>query len=384
MKSWLRLAASVRAPTRRRRLLLLRRLRPRRPRRATAAPSPSASSRSPVRSSSPPGATCRNFNELALACQEDWARARDLLKQGYLESFLGGLGRVDLALAAKEAARFPDHDRGLDQFLAKLPSRRARRPEAERRAAGSQPRRPRTSATERQFDLHLENQGMRLLYGTVDLPDGVWLTLGDAPGTREKHFQFSHELALPSTFVGDQPARRQQAARGQLVDRVQRRHADGRWSAPRCRSSRSRRACWPAPRARARSPRRPRPTPRRRAPLFESGAVASWYKDNGWTYPVQGPAASGLGAVQQFFEALGLTPAAQGGHQPTQSIDLAGNPGEPLRYSHRGQDARRNGPSTPTPPATSPGWKWAGPSSTAASPPSTCRSRRCPTGPARR
>src|SRR6202030_2812723 len=37
------------------------------------------------------------------------------------------------------------------------------------------------------------------------------------------------------------------------------------------------------------------------------GAVADWYKANGWTYPVQGPSAAGLGAVQQFFEALGLT-----------------------------------------------------------------------------
>ena len=31
-----------------------------------------------------------------------------------------------------------------------------------------------------------------------------------------------------------------------------------------------------------------------------------WFSDNGWTYPVLGPASTGLGAVQQFFEALGL------------------------------------------------------------------------------
>src|SRR5207245_1464748 len=48
--------------------------------------------------------------------------------------------------------------------------------------------------------------------------------------------------------------------------------------------------------------------PKEAAVLFESGEVAAWYKSNGWTYPVQGPSASGLGAVQQFFEALGLTP----------------------------------------------------------------------------
>src|SRR5262249_12340636 len=49
--------------------------------------------------------------------------------------------------------------------------------------------------------------------------------------------------------------------------------------------------------------------PKDAAPLFEHGNVAAWFKENGWTYPVQGPNASGLGAVQQFFEALGLATA---------------------------------------------------------------------------
>ena len=44
----------------------------------------------------PTGRHCRNFNELAQACVEDWDAARDLLRQGYLETFLGGLGRIDL------------------------------------------------------------------------------------------------------------------------------------------------------------------------------------------------------------------------------------------------------------------------------------------------
>ena len=47
--------------------------------------------------------------------------------------------------------------------------------------------------------------------------------------------------------------------------------------------------------------------PKEAAALFESGGVARWYIQNGWTYPVQGPSASGIGAVQQYFEALGLT-----------------------------------------------------------------------------
>src|SRR4029077_12427922 len=70
----------------------------------------------------PDGRSCRNFDELALACQEEWSTACGLLKEGFLESFFDGLGRMDLAGAAREAARFPDADRGLDQVLAQLPS----------------------------------------------------------------------------------------------------------------------------------------------------------------------------------------------------------------------------------------------------------------------
>src|SRR4051794_1048144 len=62
---------------------------------------------------SPSGKVCRSYDELALACQAEWKAARDLLQQGFLETFFGGLGRADLAIAAREAARFPDPDRGL-------------------------------------------------------------------------------------------------------------------------------------------------------------------------------------------------------------------------------------------------------------------------------
>src|SRR3954469_7078423 len=70
----------------------------------------------------PNGLSCRNFDQLAMACQQEWTAAVGLLKQGYLGSFFGGIGRVDLAMAAAEAAKFPDVDRGLDQLLAKLPT----------------------------------------------------------------------------------------------------------------------------------------------------------------------------------------------------------------------------------------------------------------------
>src|SRR5881628_1155970 len=61
----------------------------------------------------PSGLTCRNFDQLATACMQHWEEALNLLKQGFLAGFLGGIGRADLALAAQDAARFPDADRGL-------------------------------------------------------------------------------------------------------------------------------------------------------------------------------------------------------------------------------------------------------------------------------
>src|SRR5262249_39549636 len=35
--------------------------------------------------------------------------------------------------------------------------------------------------------------------------------------------------------------------------------------------------------------------------------VQRWYAENGWAYPVEGDPATGLAAVQQFFDALGLS-----------------------------------------------------------------------------
>jgi hypothetical protein len=48
-------------------------------------------------------------------------------------------------------------------------------------------------------------------------------------------------------------------------------------------------------------------TPVEAAPLFNSGAVAEWYRANGWVYPVQGPRAAGVDAVFQFLKANGLS-----------------------------------------------------------------------------
>src|SRR5439155_11150047 len=57
--------------------------------------------------------------------------------------------------------------------------------------------------------------------------------------------------------------------------------------------------------------------PKDTAAYFENGRVAAWFHSNGWTYPVQGPSMSGMGAVQQFFEALGVARPPQVQVNPT-------------------------------------------------------------------
>src|SRR5262245_8474588 len=125
----------------------------------------------------PNGLSCRNFDQLAMACQQNWSAAMDLLRQGFLGSFFGGMGRVDLAMAAREAAAFPDLERGLDQLIAKLPSQAVQQPKLQ-----AEPTEVHLGLVkigeDRTTELHLSNLGMRLLYGTVT-SDSKWLTLGE-------------------------------------------------------------------------------------------------------------------------------------------------------------------------------------------------------------
>lgn len=277
----------------------------------------------------PNGRTCRSFDEMAVACQEEWPAARDLLAQGFLEKFLGGLGRLDLALAAKEAAHFPDPDRGLDQLLGKLPSNvlaePALRVEPQELNLGALDR-----SRERAFDLHLDNSGMRLVYGSVNASEG-WLALGEGEGTSEKHFQFTHEQTIPVRIRLDKLRAGTKPIEGKLLVESN--------AGSTVVLVRATVPIKPFPEGVLKGALTPRQvaekakaSPKEAAELFEHGAVAAWYKDNGWTYPVQGPAASGKAAVQQFFEALGLTkpPKVQISER---KIALEGEPGQSLRAS---------------------------------------------------
>jgi len=254
----------------------------------------------------PSGLACRNFDQLAMACQQNWACAVDLLKQGFLASFLGGIGRADLSLAAKEAARFPDSERGLDRLLAKLPSQVLDAPKLRAEPTEVSLGIVQIGAN-RTFELHLANLGMRLLYGSVS-SDCKWLTLGDAPGNPQKLFQFGGDAVIHVQVQGRHLRAGNKPLEGHLLI-----ESNGGTTTITVRVEVPPKPYPNGALAGAVTPRqiaeKALAAPKEAAPLFESGAVAKWFGNNGWTYPVQGPSASGVGGVQQFFEALGLSKA---------------------------------------------------------------------------
>ena len=272
----------------------------------------------------PNGQACRNFDQLAINCQQNWSAALDLLKQGFLASFFGGLGRVDLAVAAQEAAKFPDPDRGLDQLLAKLPSQVVEAPKLQAEPSAINLGQL-AMGTDRAVELHLSNRGMRLLYGSV-ASDSKWLTLGDAPGQPQKVFQFGDEAVIPVQVRGQHLRAGTRPLEGQLVI-----DSNGGTVTVTVRADVPVTAFVDGLFNGAVTPRqvaeKAKAQPKDAAPFFEDGRVAAWFQSNGWTYPVQGPPMSGMGAVQQFFEALGVAKPPQVQVGPP-SFQLEGAPGK--------------------------------------------------------
>jgi hypothetical protein len=277
----------------------------------------------------PSGRPCRNFDELLLACYDEWNEARELLREGYLESFFGAMGRADLALAAKQAMRAADPERGLDQLLSKLPCTNREPPRL-----FVQPMEINLGILSRSSDRHIvlniENQGMGLLQGTASCEETAWLMLGEGVAAPRKVFQCLHEFKLPVQIHGKALRAGNKSWEGRLtID------SNG---GPAVIVVRVEVPVQPFPESvltGAVSPRqiaeKAKANPKAAAPFFEKGAVAAWYESNGWTYPVQGPASSGLGAIQQFFEALGLVKAPVVEISET-AVLLQGAPGARVEY----------------------------------------------------
>jgi hypothetical protein len=278
----------------------------------------------------PSGRQCHDFEQLARACNDCWDEAKVMLREGFLQSFLGGMGRADLAAAARDAAKFPDADRGLDQFLDKLPGKTLRPPQLQVDQAEFVLGRM-TIGEDRTLSLRLKNAGMRLLYGSVAVVDCAWLTVGDGAGTPTKSFQFGTDAVIPVNVRGKALRAGNKPLEGKLVI-----DSSGGTATVVVRVEVPVKPFPTGALAGALSPRqiaeKAKAAPRDAAALFEQGAVARWYEENGWTYPVQGPAAIGTGAVQQFFEALGLT-APPRVTISERSLSLHGNPGAQLKHT---------------------------------------------------
>jgi hypothetical protein len=277
----------------------------------------------------PDGEMCGNFNQLVTSCQRHWDVARDLLHQGTMGPFLAAMGRLDLARAANNAAASSDPDRALDQLLAGLPSDVLEPPQLKVEPATISLGQLRPGA-DGQFDLVLVNQGMRLLYGAV-ASDCDWLALGDGAGHVQKVFQTPGEITIPVRVVGRKLRAQPRPFEGRLcVD------SNGGSVIVVVRAEVTARPFPGGVLAGAMTPHdvaiKAKAHPREAALLFEQGAVEQWYQANGWTYPVQGPAGSGLGAVQQFFEALGLVRPPRVEVSDV-AVHFRGTPGQRLRHN---------------------------------------------------
>src|SRR5262249_39358529 len=132
-----------------------------------------------------------------------------------------------------------------------------------------------------------------------------WLSLGDGPVVKSKMFQFSGQTVLPLRILG-----RHLRAYHKPQEAEVRLESNGGSITVMVRVQVPVQPFPGGVRAGALSPRqvaeKAREAPKEAAVLIESGAVARWYRANGWDYPVVGPTASGMAAVQQLFEALGL------------------------------------------------------------------------------
>jgi hypothetical protein len=100
--------------------------------------------------------------------------------------------------------RVEEEGERVDQLLAKIPSQVLEAPklraEPTEVSLGVIP-----FGTNRSFELHLANLGMRLLYGSVS-SDCKWLTLGEAPGNPQRPFQFGGDSVVQVQIRGILPA----------------------------------------------------------------------------------------------------------------------------------------------------------------------------------
>jgi hypothetical protein len=253
----------------------------------------------------PSGRRCKTFDDLVQGCQYEWEDARSLLRNGDFARYFAQLGRHDLARTAQENQVQPDPDIGLHTFLGQLPASQIQGPRLDlnpRRLllAGVRP------GEQRRIPLTVLNQGKGLLQGKVTVSEGgQWLRISEDGNPSECALKTAKSqqvrlqvdargLTAPQTYSGKLTV----ITNGGISEVAVRLDvASVPFALP--------------PFQGATSPRqiaeRMRSNPKQAAPLLENGEISQWFQVNGWTYPVSGPPARGIAAVQQFFECMGLS-----------------------------------------------------------------------------
>ena len=272
----------------------------------------------------PSGIAARNFDQLAMACRKSWKEAIEMLREGYLASFFGSIGRVDLARAAHESAKFPEIHRGLDELLGKLPTQVLEAPKLHVEPTHMNLGQMAVGA-ERTIELQLANHGMRLIYGSV-ASDVPWLTIGKGTGRPSRILEFIDDLRVPVQVRGQNLRARTKPQEGRIVldTNAGKVTVHLRVEVPPVPFAGGVLAGSLSPRQLA---EKAKANPAEAAPHFESGAVSRWFVANGLQYPVQGPTAPGMAGVQQFFEALGLAKPPKIDFAPA-PIQFSGDPGQ--------------------------------------------------------
>ena len=250
----------------------------------------------------PSGRRAKTLEDLANACQDEWATARDFLRNGALRAFFLSIGRHDLARVAQEGPQGSNPDIELTRFLDSLPVTRTNVPKLD-----LQPRRfflgriPTEDA--RELDLVLSNPGKGTLQGTVTVTEGAdWLTLTGGGAVqvvagREQRLKLKldvKKLQASQNYAGQLRV----VTSGGIVEIPVRFELVARpFAKPPFQGVRT-------PRELA---EKMRAQPKQAGPLLESGDIERWFAGNNWPYPVNGPIAKGIAGVQQFFEAMGLS-----------------------------------------------------------------------------
>jgi hypothetical protein len=253
----------------------------------------------------PGGRRCRTLEEIAQGCLQEWEQARALLRRGDFIGYFKDIQREDLARLAKEAQEQSDADVALYQFVRAMPAPAVLGPRLDLDPRKLSP--PAVRAGQRRSAAVVVcNEGSGDLQGRLSVTEGqAWLKLLGGPtpldlAVRTDKRQTAALLLDARGLIAGQSYSGKLTAvtNGGIAELPVRLDvAAAPFALP--------------PYEGALDPRdlakRIRHNPRPATALLEDGEIARWFKLNGWTYPIDGPAARGVGAVQQYFEALALS-----------------------------------------------------------------------------